>query len=54
MGDIEGARRIAASFLLRLDGMGREESLRASEAYALLADVLRHEYERSLIDMEDR
>ena len=50
MGDVEWARRTAAAFLLRLDGLGHEDTRRSSEAYAMLADVLRYEYERSLRD----
>lgn len=53
MGDVEWARRTSAAFLLRLDGLGHEDTRRASEAYALLADVLRHEYEESLLDEID-
>ncbi|MFH0945511.1 MAG: hypothetical protein V2A76_09975, partial [Planctomycetota bacterium] len=48
MGDVEWARRTAAAFLLRMDGLGYEDTRRSSEAYALLADVLRYDYERSL------
>jgi len=47
MGDVEWARRTAAAFLLRMDGLGYEDTRRSSEAYALLADVLRSEYELS-------
>jgi hypothetical protein len=48
-GDVEGARRIASSFLLQLDGQAAEDVRREPEALALLGDVLRYEYERSLL-----
>ncbi|MBI4880496.1 MAG: hypothetical protein HY812_12680 [Planctomycetes bacterium] len=54
LGDIEGARRVAAAFLLRLDGLGHADNQRAADAYALLGDVLRREYEQSLADAEGR
>lgn len=50
MGDVEWARRTAAAFLLRMDGLGYEDTRRSSAAYAMLADVLRQDYERSLRD----
>ncbi len=48
VGDAAGARRMAADFLLRHDGLEYEETRFAVNAYALLADVLRSEYEKSL------
>lgn len=48
LGDVEGARQIASSYLLRLDGLSHVDALRAPEAYAILADVLRRDFERSL------
>ena len=47
-GDLETARWIAASFLLRIDGLPPEERERESEALTLLADVLRADYTASL------
>ncbi len=52
LGDSEGARRVAAAFLLRLDGLGHADNQRAPDAYALLGDVLRREYEQSLAAAE--
>jgi len=46
-GDVEGARRIAGAWLLRMDGMAPGESARAPEAYGILADVLRRDFERT-------
>lgn len=51
-GDVEGARRIAGAWLLRVDGMAPTVASRAPEAYAILADVLRRDLERSR-DMGD-
>ena len=48
LGDAEGARRMAAAYLLRIDGMGHADSLRAPFAYAVLGDVLRRDFQRSL------
>lgn len=47
-GDIDGARRIAAQFLLRLDGLSHEDAERAPEACTLLGDVMRRDYEIAL------
>lgn len=46
-GDVEGARRIAGAWLLRMDGMAPEDAAREPEAYAVLADVLRRDLERT-------
>jgi hypothetical protein len=46
-GDIEAARRVAASFLLREDGLAAEDKLLVPQAYALLGDALRVEWERA-------
>ncbi len=46
-GDVEGARRIAAQYLLRLDGLSHDDAERAPEACALLGDVLRYDFERA-------
>lgn len=48
LGDVAGARRLAADFLLRQDGLEYDETRFTVDAYARLGDVLRHEYERSL------
>lgn len=53
-GDVEGARRYAAAYLLQLDGLGREDLARAPEAFALLGDVMRSEFERSLAPVSER
>lgn len=46
-GDIEAARRIAADFLLREDGLSAEDRLFIPQAYALLADCLKVEWGRA-------
>lgn len=52
-GDLETARWIAASFLLRIDGLPPDERERESEALTLLADVLRADYTDSLDNADD-
>lgn len=45
-GDLEGARRIATDFLLREDSLSRDDALMIPQAYVLLGDVMRVEFER--------
>lgn len=49
-GDIEAARRIAADFLLREDGLSAEDRLFIPQAYALLADCLKVEWGRARVE----
>lgn len=45
-GDLQAARRIATSFLLREDSLSADDRLLVSQAYALLADALSVEWNR--------